>query len=120
MPSSPQPTTYLSTVLNPHSPPPRASFSATQRSLQARHKDANVTAGSRKARDAESYENRQKREEAATVLDSTEMLIWWSGVRNEVCLRLLFFFFFSFCSSWLHSPQLSGVLRGANIRREAG
>lgn len=35
-------------------------------------------------RKEESYEVRQKREQAGRILESTEMLIWWSGVRNEV------------------------------------
>jgi hypothetical protein len=41
-------------------------------------------------RKEESYEARQKREEASRILESTEMLIWWSAARNEV----RFFVFF--------------------------
>jgi hypothetical protein len=64
-------------------------FSATQRGLQARNKEYNVV-----GRKEESYEMRQRREEAGRILESTEMLIWWSAARNEVCL-LAFFFFLS-------------------------
>jgi hypothetical protein len=94
MPPSPQPNAFLSTVLNPHThnatttpprnrafdQPPRApTFTAAQRSLQARNKEYNVV-----GKKEESYETRQKREEAARILESTEMLIWWSAARNEV------------------------------------
>lgn len=95
-PASPQPSAFLNTVLNPHSHtttptrPVRAfdlsqrvaqppTFLATQRSLQARNKEYNVF-----GRKEESYEIRQRREEASTILESTEMLIWWSAARNEV------------------------------------
>jgi hypothetical protein len=94
-----QPSAFLSTVLNnhniPHTPsshatttPPRPTprpyaappaFSATQRSLQARGKEYNIV-----GRKEEGYEARQKREEASRILESTEMLIWWSAARNEV------------------------------------
>jgi hypothetical protein len=94
-PPSTQPSAFLSTVLNPHTntasatTPPRQrlhaaapTFSATQRSLQARGKEYNVL-----GRKEESYEIRQKREEASRILESVEMLIWWSAARNEVrCL----------------------------------
>lgn len=36
----------------------------------------------------ETYEERQRRYNAARVLESNEMLIWWSTVRNEVRLSL--------------------------------
>jgi hypothetical protein len=94
-----QPSAFLSTVLNnhniPHAPsshatttPPRPTprpyaapptFNATQRSLQARGKEYNIV-----GRKEEGYEARQKREEASRILESTEMLIWWSAARNEV------------------------------------
>jgi hypothetical protein len=82
MAPSPQPNGYLNTVLNT---PPRAghsvapTFSATQRSLQARNKDFGAV-----GKKEESYEVRQRREEAARILESAEMLIWWSSARNQV------------------------------------
>lgn len=104
MPPPPPPTSYLATVLNPHTnpnqppnphpnphtSPPRTThpqphpFTATQRSLQARNKPFNLSSKKTSA-EAESYEERQRREAASRVLESTEMLIWWAGVRNEVC-----------------------------------
>ncbi|KAH7090585.1 hypothetical protein FB567DRAFT_520182 [Paraphoma chrysanthemicola] len=69
-------------------------FSAAQRSAQARNKNYNSSlAGSgtasagigsaKKEREAESYETRQRREEAGRILESMEMLIWLSNARNE-------------------------------------
>ncbi|KAK8151125.1 hypothetical protein BC567DRAFT_213735 [Phyllosticta citribraziliensis] len=46
---------------------------------------------------SETYEERQRRYNAARVLESNEMLIWWSTVRNEVSLRLPFS---SHCPQW--------------------
>jgi len=102
---NPNPQTFFSTVLNPaaNNPPtttstttpprphprPTASgaatttaqpqpFTATQRSLQARGKPyATPAAG-------EAYETRQQREQAANILSSTELLLWYSAARNEV------------------------------------
>jgi hypothetical protein len=79
-------TTTASTTTPPPRPirtfagaPAAQTFNATQRSLQARNKDFHVV-GKRE----ESYELRQRREEAARILESTEMLIWWSSARNQV------------------------------------
>ncbi|KAH4409017.1 hypothetical protein HBH92_139020 [Parastagonospora nodorum] len=77
---------FLTTVLNPPAPAP--TFSATQRSLQARNKAYNNTNtnyhhGAAAAAEAESYEARQRREEAGRILEREEMLIWWSQARNE-------------------------------------
>ncbi|KAJ4369173.1 hypothetical protein N0V83_006257 [Neocucurbitaria cava] len=88
--------TFFNTVLNnpsstaPHPSAPRnrqtepssttAAFTPTQRSLQARNKLYNVSPGSKSA---ESYEQRQRRDEAACILESTEMLIWYAAARNE-------------------------------------
>jgi hypothetical protein len=88
MAPSPQPNAYLNTVLNS---PPRPghtvaqTFSATQRSLQARGKDFNTPVSNKD----ESYEVRQRREEAARILESAEMLIWWSSARNQVHTLIL-------------------------------
>ncbi|KAH7075558.1 hypothetical protein BKA63DRAFT_511763 [Paraphoma chrysanthemicola] len=101
-------TAFFNTVLNPHASniptsatttPPRSArpfdaqaqqgvFTAAQRSAQARNKNYNNLAGSgtgsaKKEREAESYETRQRREEAGRILESTEMLIWLSNARNE-------------------------------------
>ncbi|CAO2651266.1 Nn.00g095630.m01.CDS01 [Neocucurbitaria sp. VM-36] len=92
-----QPSTFFNTVLNNPSaaqpsalPPPRSrqpehsstttTFTPTQRSLQARNKIYNVSPGSK---GVESYEQRQRRDEAACILESTEMLIWYAAARNE-------------------------------------
>ena len=90
--------TFFSTVLNnPQSTssttspssrfqPPSTSaaaqppFTATQRSAQARHKDYTTRANGPQ----ESYEARQRRDEAACILDSSEMLMWFAASRNEV------------------------------------
>lgn len=80
---------FLHTVLNTNSTSPArrgvtsapTQFSATQRSAQARGKEYNNV-----GRSEESYESRQKREEAGRILESVEMLIWWSSARNEVSL----------------------------------
>ncbi|KAF2036366.1 hypothetical protein EK21DRAFT_49581, partial [Setomelanomma holmii] len=59
-------------------------FSALQRNLQARGKAYNIAGGSgKKEKEAESYESRQRREEASRILQSTEMVIWYSNARNE-------------------------------------
>ncbi|KAH7359883.1 hypothetical protein BKA66DRAFT_471790 [Pyrenochaeta sp. MPI-SDFR-AT-0127] len=84
--------TFFNTVLNnpqaaSSNTPPRAArpseqsgFSATQRGLQARGKNYNGPAA---VKSAESYEQRQRREEAACILESVEMLIWYAASRNE-------------------------------------
>ncbi|KAI8934851.1 hypothetical protein NX059_008530 [Plenodomus lindquistii] len=96
-------TPYFNTILNnpsttnPSSPSPRSrptrpvpesssssNFSTAQRSAQARHKEWNSSGGSgRASRSAESYEQRQERDRAATILDSEEMLLWFAAARNE-------------------------------------
>ncbi|KAH7122314.1 hypothetical protein B0J11DRAFT_437136, partial [Dendryphion nanum] len=92
----PQSSPYLSTVLNstpsspattpkrlPHSnlnaPPPASSsaFTPAQQSLQARNKPFHSP------QNAESYEQRKQRAEAALILESVEMLLWFSSARNE-------------------------------------
>lgn len=91
---------FLHTVLNANShTPPRSGaggrgavqqqgqFSATQRSAQARGKEYNPL-----GRGEESYEVRQRREEAGRILESVEMLIWWSSARNEVSYICTLFF----------------------------
>ncbi|CBX93100.1 predicted protein [Plenodomus lingam JN3] len=100
-------TPYFSTVLNnpptannPSSPSPRSRpqprpapdssssssshFTAGQRNAQARHKEWTCSSGSgQTSRNAESYEQRQERDRAATILDSVEMLMWFAAARNE-------------------------------------
>lgn len=85
---------FLSTVLNPTPPAQQPStcrasgsstgnpqpFTPTQQSLQARNKPYS----SPKA-EAEQYEARQRRHEAAAILESVELLLWFSMTRNEVC-----------------------------------
>lgn len=112
-PYAPNPNTnFFNTVLNPNAiptttptatpprpvrpfePQPQQAFTATQRSLQARNKNHNTAGSPRREKEAESYEARQRREEASRILESTEMMIWLSNARNEVCetnrpLRLL-------------------------------
>ncbi|KAJ4989292.1 hypothetical protein SVAN01_05197 [Stagonosporopsis vannaccii] len=66
----------------------QAGFTAAQRSAQARGKpfsNSNVSSSSSSSaqKEAESFAQREKRLEAATILDSTEMLIWYAAARNE-------------------------------------
>jgi hypothetical protein len=63
-------------------------FSTTQRSLQARNKEYNILGRDK----GESYETRQRREEAGRILESTEMVIWWSAARGEVCSIYLYLY----------------------------
>lgn len=97
-----QPNAFFNTVLNnttssPSSPRSRPGwpteappFTATQRSAQARNKDfSNPGKEDRKSsrksgQIPESYEQRQLRNEAACILESSEMLMWHSAMRNEV------------------------------------
>jgi hypothetical protein len=134
-PHQPQPTThqppqpssaFLSTVLNPNSnttstsstspsssTPPRPArttaherppkvFSTTQRSLQARNKEYNILGRDK----GESYETRQRREEAGRILESTEMVIWWSAARGEVCSIYLYLYLSLSLSLYMHFPIL--------------
>ncbi|KAF9738137.1 hypothetical protein PMIN03_012103 [Paraphaeosphaeria minitans] len=65
---------YFNTMLNSKSP---AQFTDSQRSQQARGKSyASKAAG-------EPYEARAKREQAAQILESVELLVWHSNARNE-------------------------------------
>lgn len=65
---------YFNAIMSPN---PR--FTDAQRSQQARGKSyASSTAG-------EPYEARRKREQAAQILESLELLVWHSNARNEVC-----------------------------------
>jgi hypothetical protein len=98
-PNTPSQPTFFNTVLNqsntinaPSSTSPRAprqphqqssTFSATQRDQQARNKPYGTVVG---GAGADSYEDRQRRDEARSILESVEMLIWYSAARNEVRL----------------------------------
>ncbi|ORY18681.1 hypothetical protein BCR34DRAFT_660046 [Clohesyomyces aquaticus] len=84
---------------------PSPAFTPTQRSQQARNKPVNPppsdttnvnasrrTSGWRDTEDtntldgpgvADSYEQRQARSQAAEILDSVELLLWYSSARNE-------------------------------------
>ncbi|KAF2636512.1 hypothetical protein P280DRAFT_473060 [Massarina eburnea CBS 473.64] len=68
----------------PHVPP---TITPTQRSAQARAKPYYALLGS-----GETYERTRRREEAVQILESVEMLVWYSGVRNEVCSINLFIY----------------------------
>ncbi|KAF2262341.1 hypothetical protein CC78DRAFT_534837 [Lojkania enalia] len=90
MPTGPSP--FLTTVLNfniPSTSSPRSTSTATQsnppftpiqRSLQARGQSFKTTAAYTAG---ETYEARQKRKHAVEVLDSIELLIWYSAARHE-------------------------------------
>ncbi|KAF2464959.1 uncharacterized protein BDR25DRAFT_94322 [Lindgomyces ingoldianus] len=105
----PQPTLgqppSLSTTLNPPSGPssPQASnsaFTRTQRSAQARNKPfstastllaASTSAETQRGKSEvlggpsmDTYEQAQLRNQAAEILESVELLIWYSASRNEV------------------------------------
>lgn len=89
MPSQPNP--YFSTVPNPQSPmtpttPGHSAqaFARAQQSLQARNKPFASPSM------AESYEARQRRQQAVEVLESVELLIWFSVARNEVYIATPF------------------------------
>lgn len=62
-----------------------APFTAAQRSAQARGKpfDTPGASGRARATSPESFASRQRRDEAAAILDSQEMLLWFSAARNE-------------------------------------
>ncbi|KAF2447335.1 hypothetical protein P171DRAFT_430232 [Karstenula rhodostoma CBS 690.94] len=63
---------YFDTMMNQNPP-----FTDAQRSQQARGKSyASKSAG-------EPYESRVKREQAAQILESLELLVWQSNARNE-------------------------------------
>lgn len=83
----------------PTAQPPVNAITSTQRSAQARNKPFGAGSGSGSGigsgsvggidtaamKREESYEERQRRAKAAEILSSVEMLIWWAGVRCEVC-----------------------------------
>ncbi|KAF2114674.1 hypothetical protein BDV96DRAFT_600628 [Lophiotrema nucula] len=86
----PQPSPYFTTILNPSNAPSptttntntsRQPFTPAQRSLQARnrpfHPSPKIDA------EAESYEQRQRKNLAVEILENTELLIWFSSARNE-------------------------------------
>ncbi|KAF3048185.1 hypothetical protein E8E12_011112 [Didymella heteroderae] len=68
---------------------PQSNITPAQRSAQARGKPFNEPsrlglAGTKaKPTDAESYAERERRNEAAAILDSQELLIWYAAARNE-------------------------------------
>jgi len=90
-----QPAPYFNTILNnppastttasrPPPPHPSSAFTPAQRSAQARYKEWTSSSGSgHPSRSAESYEQRQERDKAACILDSSEMLMWFAAARNE-------------------------------------
>ncbi|KAI4625560.1 hypothetical protein J4E80_002692 [Alternaria sp. BMP 0032] len=61
---------------------PSKSTLETRKSIQARGKNWNSFSGEAQGR---AWEERQKRDEAVSILESEEMLMWIAGVRNEVC-----------------------------------
>jgi hypothetical protein len=68
----------------------------TRKSLQARGKNYHFGSGGLQGRE---WEERQRRDEAVSILESEEMIMWIAGVRNEVCL--------SFFSLQFDVPPLS-------------
>lgn len=70
---------------------PQSNITPAQRSAQARGKPfseprsvaAGIVGGRAKQSDAESYAERERRNEAAAILDSQELLIWYAAARNE-------------------------------------
>ena len=64
----------------------------TRRSLQARGKNYHFGAAGPQGKDCE---ERQRRDEAISILESEEMLMWIAGVRNEVRCSFSFFPFSS-------------------------
>ncbi|KAF2829852.1 hypothetical protein CC86DRAFT_367773 [Ophiobolus disseminans] len=67
----------------PFDTPSAPTFSTAQRSAQARNKPYNLSDKKAAEIDARRYEERIKREQAARILESSEMLIWYSNARNE-------------------------------------
>jgi hypothetical protein len=65
-------------------PPSKTTLDA-RRSLQARGKNYHTGSGELQGRE---WEDRQRRDEAVSILESEEMIMWIAGVRNEVCLFL--------------------------------
>ncbi|RYN86224.1 hypothetical protein AA0120_g8275 [Alternaria tenuissima] len=59
---------------------PSKSMLETRRSLQARGKNYHFGAAGPQGKD---WEERQRRDEAISILESEEMLMWIAGVRNE-------------------------------------
>ncbi|KAI4657894.1 uncharacterized protein J4E78_006283 [Alternaria triticimaculans] len=59
---------------------PSKSTLETRKSIQARGKNWNSFSGEAQGR---AWEERQKRDEAVSILESEEMLMWVAGVRNE-------------------------------------
>lgn len=83
-PTSPSPTHFQSPTRSPASPaPPPASttFTAHQRSLQARAKPYNAPESN--PHSGPTHEQAQGRKNAREVLQNSELLFWYSIVRNE-------------------------------------
>jgi hypothetical protein len=59
----------------------------TRKSLQARGK--NFHSSSTAKTQGRAWEERQRRDEAVSILESEEMVMWIAGVRNEVCFLSL-------------------------------
>ncbi|KAF2190640.1 hypothetical protein K469DRAFT_721540 [Zopfia rhizophila CBS 207.26] len=75
---------FLTSILNPapssSHPQPSSSASTTQR----RNKPpTTISLSSSQTQQPETHESRQKRENAAQILESMETLIWYSNMRNE-------------------------------------
>ena len=81
---------------------PSKSTLETRKSLQARGKNWHSASGDAQGR---AWEERQRRDEAVSILESEEMLMWIAGVRNEVCLFCPLLFFMrchAMCCAFLH------------------
>jgi hypothetical protein len=79
---------------------PSKSMLETRKSLQARGKNYHFGSGGLQGRE---WEERQRRDEAVSILESEEMIMWIAGVRNEVCLS---FFSLQFDALSLSLPGL--------------
>ncbi|KAF1963048.1 hypothetical protein CC80DRAFT_487466 [Byssothecium circinans] len=75
-PHQQQPSSRPSPSTRPPPPLPTTTLTASQRSAQARAKP--LDGG------GESYERQKKREDAVRIVEDLELLVWWSGARNEV------------------------------------
>ncbi|KAF1832138.1 hypothetical protein BDW02DRAFT_571387 [Decorospora gaudefroyi] len=101
----PTPNAFLNVVLNNPAPSrtyeannEQAFITATQRSLQARGKD--FTTCNEKT-DSNAYAERQRRDEAASILESEEVVMWVAAARGEVgfCTPLFMLCWFLFSDS---------------------
>ncbi|KAF1358998.1 hypothetical protein EJ07DRAFT_121769, partial [Lizonia empirigonia] len=122
-----------STQLHPGpAPAPPGPFTAAQRSAQARGKPFDTPApGRTRPNSPESFARRQQRDEAAAILDSQEMLLWFSAARNESVAQTRRFYRdvvlgvpradSVWCEEWERGPgEAGGSPMGMSLRGEKG